>query len=136
MGRILLMFLALLLHGPPAQARPAPRTVTFYIAAEQLDWNYAPRGNQCADNASSEDLLWMGGGVGPSVKKAAYRQYTDATFEVQARATGARRGATLAACLLGPSASGYSPPGCPPPPSLGGRRSRSPSRPCLSIPAS
>lgn len=60
-------------------ARPADAAVrTYYIAADEVVWNYAPLGHDIIDGAAlapngPSQLGW-------SYHKAIYREYTDATF--------------------------------------------------------
>ncbi|HEX6504592.1 MAG TPA: multicopper oxidase domain-containing protein [Terriglobales bacterium] len=58
---------------------------TYYIAAEELTWDYAPGGiNQITGKPFGEaENFWVASGphqIGKIVKKALYREYTDATF--------------------------------------------------------
>ncbi|GFR45215.1 hypothetical protein Agub_g6610 [Astrephomene gubernaculifera] len=56
--------------------------LTYYIAADQISWNYAPSGrNLCFDNRTAAMLLTPGTTrVGGTFTKAQYREYTDASF--------------------------------------------------------
>ncbi|KAL4440358.1 hypothetical protein ABPG75_003359 [Micractinium tetrahymenae] len=56
---------------------------TYYIAADQITWNYAPSGvNLCTgEEFTGDSTLWTQLGVGSNYAKAQYRQYTDATFQ-------------------------------------------------------
>ncbi|KAI3431459.1 hypothetical protein D9Q98_004511 [Chlorella vulgaris] len=56
---------------------------TYYIAADVVDWNYAPAGvNLCNGELFTGDpRLWTQLGMGSVYKKALYQQYTDATFK-------------------------------------------------------
>lgn len=64
---------------------PEPTTRTYYIAADEVAWDYAPTG---ADRITGEPFdeiaeTWMGQGpdrIGRVYKKALYRAYTDSTF--------------------------------------------------------
>src|SRR5438270_35553 len=61
------------------------RTRTYYIAADELIWDYAPTGiNQITGKAFDEiQQTWTKAGpqsLGSKMKKALYREYTDATF--------------------------------------------------------
>ncbi|HEX6533760.1 MAG TPA: multicopper oxidase domain-containing protein [Gemmatimonadaceae bacterium] len=62
----------------------APRTRTYYIAADLVEWNYAPSGiNQITGEpfGDAEGIFVNSGpGIGLRYKKALYREYTDATF--------------------------------------------------------
>src|ERR1700737_45919 len=50
---------------------------TYYIAADEVTWNYAPGG---MDRITGKPLPKSPMFVGYSYKKAIYREYTDATF--------------------------------------------------------
>jgi FtsP/CotA-like multicopper oxidase with cupredoxin domain len=67
-------------HPSDAEAAsPQEGTVhTYYIAADEVQWNYAPRGQNIAGIPHGE----VDGPVGGNTvyKKAVYREYTDATF--------------------------------------------------------
>jgi manganese oxidase len=69
------------------QGRPiaAPPTRTYYIAADEVEWDYAPSGMNLAAGRPFNDIekLFMEPGptvVGRRVKKALYREYTDENF--------------------------------------------------------
>jgi len=58
---------------------------TYYIAADEVTWDYAPGGiNQVTGQQFGDaESFWVASGprrVGKVVKKAQYREYTDATF--------------------------------------------------------
>jgi len=58
---------------------------TYYIAAEEVDWNYAPAGRNLISGKAftREERLCAERGItriGSVYRKAVYRQYTDATF--------------------------------------------------------
>lgn len=64
---------------------PAPATVTFYIAADEVIWDYAPSGmNKASGQPFGEtENFWVERGphtIGKEYKKALYREYTDSTF--------------------------------------------------------
>jgi FtsP/CotA-like multicopper oxidase with cupredoxin domain len=60
-------------------AVPAQATVrTYYIAADEVIWNYAPSGMDVLADKPLRPLL--PGQIGWSYHKAIYREYTDATF--------------------------------------------------------
>ena len=65
----------------------ATRTRTYYIAADEVPWNYAPDGkNVVAGRAFDDDenVFVKGNGdtrIGSTYQKAIYREYTDATFK-------------------------------------------------------
>ena len=69
-----------------ALAAPAPGvTRTYYIAADEVEWDYAPTGiNQITGQPFEGDALtFVQNGpdrIGKVYRKAVYREYTDATF--------------------------------------------------------
>lgn len=83
--------MALVGNRPMAPAPPTPSTHHHYIAADEVDWDYAPTGrNRITDEEFSPlEQLWMGQGpdrIGRVYRKALYREYTDSTFsELAAR---------------------------------------------------
>ncbi|KAI7843651.1 hypothetical protein COHA_002890 [Chlorella ohadii] len=84
-----LLLLAVAAVGAAAQAAaPAPAAdgPTYYIAADEVAWNYAPSGvNLCYGEAFSGDsTLWTQLGVGSTYTKAQYRRYTDSSFSALA----------------------------------------------------
>lgn len=72
----------------PTGATPAAdttTTVTYYIAADEVDWDFAPARTNLitgkAFGATENVFVKPGGGfVGSVYKKALYREYTDSTF--------------------------------------------------------
>jgi len=60
-----------------AQTSATSKTHTYYIAADDVMWNYAPRGRNLTGTPGPENEAGT-----PSVtyRKAMYREYTDATF--------------------------------------------------------
>lgn len=62
-----------------AQDQTAPRTNTYYIAADEIAWNYLPHGLSLSGLPTSDDKS-------PprkmTYRKAVYRAYTDATSHV------------------------------------------------------
>lgn len=63
----------------------APTTHTYYIAADEVVWDYAPSGeNQITGEPfGEEEAFWLESGphrIGRVYKKALYREYTDETF--------------------------------------------------------
>jgi len=79
MRRVLLsLFGVALLFG--AYARPADAAVrTYYIAADEVVWNYAPTGRDVIAGKSLPRLAPLQ--LGWSYHKAVYHEYTDATFK-------------------------------------------------------
>lgn len=70
---------------PPAPARSG-KVRTYYIAADEVEWNYAPfERNMCEDREFSEgERVFMErghGGIGATYVKAIYREYTDGAFD-------------------------------------------------------
>src|SRR5581483_6347164 len=72
---------------PRAQQNPAAagRVRTYYIAAEETDWNYAPLGIDMMTGKPFEGTSAAYTQPGPDhignvYRKALYREYTDATF--------------------------------------------------------
>ncbi|HEX5829575.1 MAG TPA: multicopper oxidase domain-containing protein [Gemmatimonadaceae bacterium] len=75
---------------PPESAAPDPaqsaslRTRTYYIAADLVEWNYAPSGrNQITGEPFGDaEAIFVnpGPGIGLRYKKALYREYTDESF--------------------------------------------------------
>lgn len=76
--------------GVPAQAaanRPTPSatTHTYYIAADEVDWNYAPADHDHMTGKPYDERAryYTEKGperIGPVYRKAVYREYTDASF--------------------------------------------------------
>lgn len=75
--------LALALGALPAAARVR----TIFIAADEVEWNYAPAGNVLADMECCADAAtWLSRGpkeLPPVFRKAVFREYTDSTFTRQ-----------------------------------------------------
>ncbi|MGH7549594.1 MAG: multicopper oxidase domain-containing protein [Gemmatimonadota bacterium] len=72
-----------------AQDLQPPRTRTFYLAAEEVEWDYARSGrNQIAGRAFGEtEAVFLEPGprrIGRIYTKALYRAYTDSTFTTPA----------------------------------------------------
>jgi len=68
-----------------AKREPAGKTRTYYIAADEVQWDYAPSGRDEAMGHPFDDIekLYTESGphrIGRVYKKAIYREYTDATF--------------------------------------------------------
>jgi manganese oxidase len=57
---------------------PQPKVHTYYIAADEVAWDYAPRGRNLIGlpGPENEDIS-----IGTKFQKAVYREYTDATFK-------------------------------------------------------
>jgi hypothetical protein len=67
-----------------AAAGAGPRQVK-YIAAEEVQWNYAPTGdNQCGTFNATAPFWFSQKGAGTVFKKVQYVEYTDASYKVRA----------------------------------------------------
>jgi manganese oxidase len=69
---------------PLAQSAP-PQVRTFYVAAEEVNWDYAPEGTNVitGDPFGDDENVFVQQGddrIGSTYKKALYREYTDASF--------------------------------------------------------
>jgi len=63
----------------------SPRTHTYYIAADRVEWDYAPSGKNLITGQEFDELanIWAGNApdrIGKVYQKALYREYTDSTF--------------------------------------------------------
>src|SRR3954451_6018004 len=61
------------------------QTRTYYIAADEVNWNYAPQGKNMitGEPFAGEDLTFTEPGadrIGTTYKKSLYQEYTDASF--------------------------------------------------------
>src|SRR6185503_18098571 len=73
----------------PGVAKSAPtatQTRTYYIAADEVVWDYAPQGKNMITGQpfGDDENVFVGQGthrIGSKYKKALYREYTDATFK-------------------------------------------------------
>lgn len=68
-----------------AQSEFSGRTRVYYIAADELTWNYVPSGTDVISGRPFQgiQMLWTARGptqIGTTYKKALYREYTDSTF--------------------------------------------------------
>jgi FtsP/CotA-like multicopper oxidase with cupredoxin domain len=78
----------MLLAAGDLGAAPSRRTLTYYVAADEVDWNYAP-GDHDHMTGEPYDIrarYYTEPGpdrIGPIYKKAVYREYTDASFTTQ-----------------------------------------------------
>jgi FtsP/CotA-like multicopper oxidase with cupredoxin domain len=64
----------------------APVTRTYYIAADEVEWDYAPSNSNLTEGRpfNEDEKMFMEPGqfvIGRQVKKALYREYTDDTFK-------------------------------------------------------
>jgi FtsP/CotA-like multicopper oxidase with cupredoxin domain len=72
-------------QGGAGTGAPPPLTRTYYVAAEEVTWDYAPSGRNLITDADWNDVQrpFVTAGdmhVGRLAKKAIYREYTDSTF--------------------------------------------------------
>ena len=74
-------------HGslPGSAAAPAGKTRTYYIAADPVQWNYAPADRNLITDAPFDDVAAVFTAAGPdrigsTYRKSLYQGYTDATF--------------------------------------------------------
>ncbi len=82
-GQIFLLFRPPSLQG--ARTSHRSRVRTYYVAADEVDWDYAPGGKNDAMGRPFDDLEknYMESGphkIGRVYKKAVYHEYTDARF--------------------------------------------------------
>lgn len=68
-----------------APSEPSGKTRTYYVAADEVNWDYAPSGRDAAMGMPFDDVakLYTESGphrIGRVYKKAIYREYTEATF--------------------------------------------------------
>ena len=85
---LLLLGLMVGVSAPASSTPPGGatgQTRTYYIAADEVTWDYAPGGvNQITRQPFGDaESFWVASGphqIGKVVKKALYREYTDATF--------------------------------------------------------
>lgn len=85
---IAILLIAAFLGAQSAQAgvsAHAGRTRTYFVAADEVEWNYAPSGRDEAMGMPFDEIAkgYTQAGphqIGSVCKKAIYREYTDATF--------------------------------------------------------
>jgi hypothetical protein len=60
-------------------------TRSYYLAADSIDWDYAPSGKDLCHNSEFTGTaeLYTLQGIGTKYKKAVYRQYNDSSFKVR-----------------------------------------------------
>src|SRR3954468_18694280 len=74
-------------RGSVSTARSAiVQTRTYYIAADEVEWNYAPQGRNMVTGTAfgDDDNVFVQHGadrIGSTYKKSLYQEYTDATFK-------------------------------------------------------
>ena len=88
LGTAWLAGIVLCAHAVPSYAAstvPAGKTRTYYVAADEVQWDYAPSGRHEAMGMEFDDIgkAFTQSGphrIGRVYKKAVYHEYTDATF--------------------------------------------------------
>jgi hypothetical protein len=80
---IVLCAYPVLIH--PTSAKPEGTTRTYYVATDEVQWDYAPSGRDEAMGMEFDEIgkAFTESGphrIGHVYKKAIYREYTDATF--------------------------------------------------------
>jgi FtsP/CotA-like multicopper oxidase with cupredoxin domain len=77
-------FLMPAIHAGAVPPNVAGRVRSYFIAADQIAWNYAPAGNVLADmHCCGDAAAWLTRGPKerpPIFQKAIFREYTDGTF--------------------------------------------------------
>jgi FtsP/CotA-like multicopper oxidase with cupredoxin domain len=81
-----LLLLSAFTFSATAQGERAGAVRTYYIAADELDWNYAPSGldmmmGMAPEGYAKAFLVAGPHTIGRVYRKALYREYTDATFK-------------------------------------------------------
>lgn len=71
--------------SPGSSEAPAPQTRTYYIAADEVNWDYAPSGDNRITGAPFDTIAAKAALPGPTrighiYRKSIYREYTDSTF--------------------------------------------------------
>ena len=84
-GLTLVLSVIVALSGIQLAALDAPQTHTYYIAADEVEWDYAPSGMNKMMGMKFEGypLTFIEQGphrIGKVYRKAVYREYTDETF--------------------------------------------------------
>jgi hypothetical protein len=82
----LMVFFSFCLSLSASTAQTTSVVRTYYIAADEVDWDYAPNGDISMpgmETMEAESAVFLGEGpdrIGSIYRKAIYRQYTDDTF--------------------------------------------------------
>jgi FtsP/CotA-like multicopper oxidase with cupredoxin domain len=83
---LLMLLVGVFLLSPCTRAQAAPATIhTYYVAADEIDWNYTPLGidPMMAMDFTGYSKVFTERGphrIGSTYRKAVYREYTDDTF--------------------------------------------------------
>jgi FtsP/CotA-like multicopper oxidase with cupredoxin domain len=79
--------LAIVLSPPGSlrAAEPAGQLRTYFLGADEIEWNYAPGGDRLGNMGGGGDAdVWLKRGVAaeaPIFRKAVFREYTDGSFK-------------------------------------------------------
>src|SRR5689334_2713007 len=84
-GLVGVLLLAPAVHGKSTPVEPAAQTRTYYVAADEVNWDYAPSGRDEMMGHPFDDveIPYVEPGphrIGRVYKKAIYREYTDESF--------------------------------------------------------
>jgi FtsP/CotA-like multicopper oxidase with cupredoxin domain len=83
---LMLVAIAACADTPAGGVAPAPHTRTYYVAADEVDWNYAPGPDTNRITGQPYDSVarvYVASGptsIGRVYQKAIYREYTDSSF--------------------------------------------------------
>jgi len=85
LGLSVVLGFAIASNGTQLAAQEAPKTHTYYIAADEVEWDYAPSGINKMMGMKFEGypLIFVEQGphrIGKVYRKAVYREYTDESF--------------------------------------------------------
>jgi hephaestin len=84
LAALLLTVTAAVAPGPPPHQPPAPQTRTYYIAADEVTWDYVPAGrDEIAGRVYADTAFFAGAPARPVstlYHKVLYREYTNSTF--------------------------------------------------------
>ena len=82
---LLLTITATVTRAPAPRQPPAPQTRTYYIAADEVPWDYVPGGrDEIAGRAYADSAFFAKAKPRPVstvYQKVLYREYTDSTFQ-------------------------------------------------------
>jgi FtsP/CotA-like multicopper oxidase with cupredoxin domain len=70
-------------ENPGGGTSYTPQTRTYYIAADEVLWDFAPGGVNLITSVSLAGNIFYDQYLGPAMTKSLYREYTDATFTTQ-----------------------------------------------------
>ena len=85
---VVILFSATNVLSEPAAKTPPGKTRTYYIAAEEIDWNYIPDGKDMMMKAAWDKYQRVFttpaiNQIGCTYHKAVFREYTDDTFQTR-----------------------------------------------------